>query len=95
MELIGKLLRLLGDASDVSEVETFIGPILKKMCSRAGVVADDESNDEVILTIMCNDRVYEARLSVDTVSTIRFKEIWRAPDTYAYLFDEDDVYEEE
>jgi len=91
MELIGRLLRLLGEVDNVYTVESLILPVLKSICKRVGVSDEEYDEDEIaILTIMCDDRVYEARLAMNVSISVRFEEIWRAPDTYAYLFDEDE-----
>jgi hypothetical protein len=91
MELIGRLLRLLGEVDSVYTVEALIMPVLKSICKRVGVSNEEYDEDEnAILTIMCDDRVYEARLAMNVTTSVRFREIWRAPDTYAYLFDEDE-----
>jgi hypothetical protein len=91
MELIGRLLRLLGEVDSVYTVEALIMPVLKHICKRVGVSNEEYDEDEnAILTIMCDDRVYEARLAMNVTTSVRFREIWRAPDTYAYLFDEDE-----
>jgi hypothetical protein len=88
MELIGRLLEIIGEVDDVHTVETLIEPVLKRMCKNVGLMTEED--EDVILTIMCGDRVYEAKLHVNASTSVRFKEIWRAPDTYAYLFDEDE-----
>jgi hypothetical protein len=91
MELIGRLLRLLGEVDSVYTVETLIRPVLKSICKRVGVSDEEYDEDEnVILTIMCNDMVYMARLAMNVTTSVMFREIWRVPDIYRYLFDEDE-----
>jgi putative aminopeptidase FrvX len=89
LELIGRLLEIMGDVGNEHAVEALIEPVLKQICKKVGLMTDDD-DDNIILSIRCDDRVYEAKLHVDISTSVRFKEIWRAPDTYAYLFDEDE-----
>ena len=90
LELIGRLLEIIGDVDNEYAVEALIEPVLKQICKKVGLMTDDD-DDDIILSIRCDDRVYEARLHIDTQTAVRFEEIWRAPDTYADLFDDDEL----